>query len=326
VALSSNQSPVLKFYRSTYTDFEQREKKFSGALWNVRAMQLWNDWNTQVYEWATRHSIDKKADSSSDVTVDYLWMRSEDLLPGSPRRLECLHALAKFVGSTLTQEQLCMLSHQDARDFGKSMEIKALDELELPPMDIGERWKQLEREKKSGPHHTSSSTRRLQDISEAKIVPSRFLRDFEAWKSLVQSEMNKNVQKSKGFIIDGLIGHGNDLRKQWDVPDMDAQTEELRETGVSREDILVLIQQLRVKLQEIRLYKQRQKERPGDPDVKMRYGKWKAVLANNTELATYFYQEGAKGLELFGYFPAREIKYQSVNQAMFSDCSDETAI
>jgi hypothetical protein len=334
VALSSNQSPVLKFYRSTYTDYEQREEKFSGDLWNVRAMQLWNDWNTQVNAWATRHSIDQKVDSNNDnkdVTVDYMWMRSEDLLPGSPQRLECLHALAKFVGSTLTPEQLCKLSQQVARDYGKSIDFKVLQEPKPPPMDTGERWKQLDRNNKKVRRlvRKASTRRRLQDISATRTALSRFLQDFETWKDLVQSEVRKNVELSKDVVLNVLIDHGNDLRKKWDAYAFDALTVELKVTRVSREDILVLIQQLRVKLQETRLYnyKQKKNERPGGPNnVTRRYGKWQAQLANNTELAKYFYQEGAKGLELFGYYPAREIHYQSVDQATVHDCPNATAI
>jgi hypothetical protein len=237
VALSSNQSPVLKFYRSTYTDYEQREEKFSGDLWNVRAMQLWNDWNTQVNAWATRHSIDQKVDSNNDnkdVTVDYMWMRSEDLLPGSPQRLECLHALAKFVGSTLTPEQLCKLSQQVARDYGKSIDFKVLQEPKPPPMDTGERWKQLDRNNKKVRRlvRKASTRRRLQDISATRTALSRFLQDFETWKDLVQSEVRKNVELSKDVVLNVLIDHGNDLRKKWDAYAFDALTVELKVTRV----------------------------------------------------------------------------------------------
>lgn len=332
VALSSNQSPVLKFYRSTYTDYEEREDKFSGDLWNVRAMQLWNDWNTQVHEWATRHAVDNaNSKSDSDVTVDYLWMRSEDLLPGSPRRLECLHALAEFVGSTLTPEQLCALSQQDARDYGKSVEHKTLEAPEAPPMDIVGRWRQLELDKKTtgmlkGRHrrHEYPPRRRLSEFKqrESKIVPSSFIRDFETWKGLVQSETGKAVEQSKEFVLNGLIGHGIDLRSQWDLNDFDVQVDKLKEAGISKESTEVLIQQLRVKLQETRLYKhkRREEERPGDPNVTNRYGKWHGVLANNTELERYFYQEGAKGLEAFGYHPVKEIHYLTEEQMSILDC------
>ena len=43
--------------------------------------------------------------------------------------------------------------------------------------------------------------------------------------------------------------------------------------------------------------------------VKQRYGKWMAVLANDTELSKYFHQEEKFGLELFGYEPHKVINY-----------------
>lgn len=45
IALSSNQSPVLKFYNVTYPDHYNRTLQFQGELYPVRGIQLWNDWN-----------------------------------------------------------------------------------------------------------------------------------------------------------------------------------------------------------------------------------------------------------------------------------------
>ncbi|KAG7352512.1 hypothetical protein IV203_008560 [Nitzschia inconspicua] len=327
VALSSNQSPVLKFYRSMYTDSAEREEKFKDSIWNVRAMQLWNDWNTQVYDWATRH--DYNTAPNSDVTVDYLWMRSEDLLPGSPRRLECLMALATFVGSSLTPEQLCELSQQEAQDYGKSVEHKVLEEIGPPSRDIRARWRDIEEDKKKRWKHDRGHKnkhgffkRRLDEIQQVKIIPSDFVNDFEMWKDLVQYETSKAVAETKEFVLSNLIVHGDDLRKKWDLNQFNDDMKELKVAGIKQEEISVLIQQLRLKMQETKLFKHRQKEidRPGDPSVKKRYGKWQGVLRNNTELATYFYQEGARGLELFGYHPSKEIRYTSGDEVSFSDC------
>jgi hypothetical protein len=338
VALSSNQSPVLKFYRSTYADYAEREAKFQDSLWNVRAMQLWNDWNTQVYDWATRHTFNTSV-SSDAVTVDYLWMRSEDLLPGSSKRLECLQALAEFVGSTLTPEQLCKLSQQDARDYGKSIEHKTLEDAESPANNITARWRDIEERKKKRSKkpqrekrqsHQGSSKRRLSEVTKAKIVPSAFIRDFETWRGLVKSEIEKSQEESKEFILAGLIGHGEDLRKQWAMNHFDEGMRELKEAAINKEAISVLLHQVQVKQQETRLFKHKQQEkmkqgdrRSGDPNVKKRYGKWQGVLSNNTELATYFYQEGARGLELFGYHPAKDIHYLSGDQELISDCDED---
>lgn len=310
VALSSNQSPVLKFYQSMYKDYQQREEKFSKSLWNVRAIQLWNDWNTAVHEWAMRHV------SKHDEVVDYMWIRSEDLLPGSPKRFESLLALSHFTGSTLTPEKLCALSGQEARDYGKSVEHK-----ELPPnpqdVNIGERWKQQMQGREKAPKIRKIYPRRqLQEVSglPPKVVASSFIGDFKTWKGLVENMLNKTMQDTKKYVLDGLIVHGEDLAKQWHLNHFDSQAEELKES-VTKKEILDLTQKLRVQLQESRLYahNKRQVDRPGNPDVKKRYGKWQGVLSNNTELAKYFYSEGKDGLELFGYHPEKEIHYLAMD-------------
>ncbi|KAL3905826.1 MAG: hypothetical protein SGILL_009522, partial [Bacillariaceae sp.] len=311
VALSNNQSPVLKFYQSTYPDYQDREMRFSGSLWNVRAMQLWNDWNTAVYEWAMRHV------AKQDGVVDYMMIRSEDLIS---RRLESLHALARFVDSTLTPEQLCALSTQKVRDYGKSLVHKELapNEPKPPNPDIGEQWKLQHHEREKAlrrhdkKHRKLNPQRRLQEVlgSPAKIDPSTFIRDVEAWKGMVDKVLNTPIEDTKKFVGDGLIGHGGELVKQWRLNDFDSQ--ELENT-ITKQEIMALTRKLRVRLQEARLYqyKKDQKERPGDPDVKKRYGKWQSALSNNTDLSRLFYQEGEKGLEMFGYHPEKDIHYLS---------------
>ena len=127
---------------------EDKGVQFAMHMKHVQAMQLWNDWNTQVHEWATRHGT-SRGEQSKQGDVEYLWMRSEDLLPGSPKRLECLHALAEFVGSTLTPNQLCTLSLQEARDYGKSVDVKELPQVspQHTVADIGERWRKMKEAK-----------------------------------------------------------------------------------------------------------------------------------------------------------------------------------
>jgi hypothetical protein len=329
VALSSNQSPVLKFYQSTYTDYAKREEKFSGSLWNVRAMQLWNDWNTDVYEWSMRHV------SNQDGVVDYMWMRSEDLLPGSPLRYESLLALAQFVDSSLTPQQLCVLSAKNVRDYGRSVEHKELPPTDPTPhhVDIGERWKQqLEERRKAHKlreHHPKQHTRRrLREASglPPEVIAENFVEEFETWKGLVENALQKAMEDTKKFVLDGLIRHGEDLAEQWNLDNFDSQAEKLKET-VTKKEILDWTQKLRVRLQEARLYAhdKHQNNRPGDPDVKKRYGKWQGVLSNNTELSTYFYQEGAKGLELFGYHPEKDVHYlPEDNLQLVGGCVDGT--
>jgi hypothetical protein len=76
VALSDNGSPVIKFYHSYYHDnAEPRIAELQQQQWgggeehdkmaqNVQAMQLWNDWNVQVYEYCRQRN--------DGVQLDYL--------------------------------------------------------------------------------------------------------------------------------------------------------------------------------------------------------------------------------------------------------------
>ena len=111
IALSSNQSPVQKFFASMYDDFAEREAAYSGDLYPVRAMQLWNDWNVQAATWA-RTNPDK---------VEYLLVRSEDLLDPQ-RKPMVLKRLAILLGSPLVNDdrRLCCLAKKGANDYGKS--------------------------------------------------------------------------------------------------------------------------------------------------------------------------------------------------------------
>jgi hypothetical protein len=126
---------VLKFYNTTYIDYQDRLQNYTGDLWNVRGMQLWNDWNLQVHEWATHQP---------NAVLDYLAMRSEDLIgmgvggddPEKTKtktapeddsysysystRWHCLQTLAAFVGSTMSPQDVCCLAQREPQDFGAS--------------------------------------------------------------------------------------------------------------------------------------------------------------------------------------------------------------
>eukprot|EP00549_Striatella_unipunctata_P022831 CAMPEP_0118693648 /NCGR_PEP_ID=MMETSP0800-20121206/12034_1 /TAXON_ID=210618 ORGANISM="Striatella unipunctata, Strain CCMP2910" /NCGR_SAMPLE_ID=MMETSP0800 /ASSEMBLY_ACC=CAM_ASM_000638 /LENGTH=333 /DNA_ID=CAMNT_0006591925 /DNA_START=96 /DNA_END=1097 /DNA_ORIENTATION=- len=112
VALSTNQSPVNKFYNTSYVDGEKRFHQYPNN--NVKAMHLWNDWNAQLYEWEKRHSDGK--------TFDYLVIRTEDLVRDKTR-LQTLLRLADFVGANLTDAALCCLGSRRQKDYGKSEHI-----------------------------------------------------------------------------------------------------------------------------------------------------------------------------------------------------------
>lgn len=100
IALSQNTSPVDKFYKTFYTHAGEKIQRLRGTTngKEVEAMQLWNDWNSQVLEWERRNADGR--------TFDFLVIRTEDLL--SPEtKFENLVKLADFVGSPRTVNELC---------------------------------------------------------------------------------------------------------------------------------------------------------------------------------------------------------------------------
>jgi hypothetical protein len=107
---------VLKFYETMYGNYTSRFTKEQirlfgeESLQSVRAMHLWNDWNLQVETML----------KTSNNGIEFLMMRSEDLI-SSETRLEAIHALADFVGSPLSERELCCKAHQGTKDFGKSV-------------------------------------------------------------------------------------------------------------------------------------------------------------------------------------------------------------
>ena len=240
IALSSNQSPVLKFYDTTYLDSEERNKQFSGPLKHVRGMQLWNDWNLQVHEWATQHP----------ELVDYMSMRSEDLLE-TTTRYECWQALANFVGARMEASKICCKSGEAVKDHGKSV---------------------THNEEKNnygfGQHRRVSLNLTLDEpLHLGKQIIDQKRRELPP--QIVN--LRKAVPQAMAALKNHLGGDGKNSL---------------------------------------------------DGDVKTRYGKWQAILANQTELSMYLHQEGAKGLEQFGYEPRKEISYM-LNQTSVCDESVE---
>ena len=124
IALSENQSPVLKFYDTMYdTSNGENDESSNGHgiqqqllkyktpenIQGVRAIQLWNDWNIQVEEYL-------KLPSSH---IEYMTMRSEDLL-NKETRFDALRALSEFIGSPAPPQELCCMVYEGTKDYGQS--------------------------------------------------------------------------------------------------------------------------------------------------------------------------------------------------------------
>jgi hypothetical protein len=361
VALSSNQSPVIKFYNNTYPDHANRSLKWKGDLEHVKAMQLWNDWNLQVNKWGIRNPDQ----------VDYLLMRSEDLLDPE-KRFECLQRLAEFVGSTLSIDELCCMSDKVV-DFGKSTVIE--DTAQIPKfVSGGQRWGQMggnmappvfeitslrnirqnevaseftalehrtqDREDKLRKRESEMNEREaslkkyeqslkqrsaklheqdeIQDsaqgasnssrkeavehrrlLSEAKMVPTMFLRQHEAWKRETNLVAGLPASELDYPKVQSLISGGASLKERYFA------NEEALKSQISIEEILQIIKHLEKLAAEIR----RNPQIDNHSDINKRYGRWRTFLENRTELSKHLHEEGMEGLRFFGYRPREAFSY-----------------
>jgi hypothetical protein len=126
VAFSDNQSPVEKFYNAFYADAAQRDadmlqQDFGFHTRNqIKAMQLWNDWNQVVYDYGKN--------AADGETWDVLTMRSEDLLD---HKYKSLLKIADFVGSSLSPQDICCISRKENKDIGKILSAAGADDLHV---------------------------------------------------------------------------------------------------------------------------------------------------------------------------------------------------
>lgn len=139
VSLSSNQSPVAKFYNSTYPDAALRLAKYEHMA-PIFAMHLWNDWNADLYNW------ERTEQQAQPRNFDFLVMRSEDLLrPES--KFEALTMLADFVGSAKTPQELCCMQRKSIVDMGQSINLgkkPAMDGAHSKLLEYLDRRKELQ--------------------------------------------------------------------------------------------------------------------------------------------------------------------------------------
>ena len=382
VALSSNQSPVIKFYNNTYPDHADRSLKWNGELENVKAMQLWNDWNLQVNEWGTR--------TRNQDQVDYLLMRSEDLLDPE-KRFECLQRLAEFVGSTVSVDELCCMSDKVV-DFGKSTVVK--DAAHFPTFVTGgQRLRQMEgqvtppvfeitsfrnkqqnrvtsevtavenriqekedmiRKRESEMNEREASLKKYEQslmersvkfheqdglqyssqgapnsnkkevlepqrrLLEGKMVPTMFLRHYEAWKRETDLVAGLPASELDYPKVHSLISGGASLKELYFV------NREALERLISMEEIMQII----AHLEKLAVKIQQNPQIDNQSDINKRYGRWRTFLENRTELSKHLHEEGIEGLRYFGYQPRKAFLYPTDVTAVCNvtalNCGDKT--
>ena len=241
IAVSNNQSPVKKFYDTFYPDERERDLQLieqgfrANSREKIQAMQLWNDWNSQVHRYGMN--------SSDGVSFDYLLLRTEDLLDHS---FETTLKLADFVGSQKILQEICCISQMTSQDLGASLKGNRAEE----PWTV-------KREAHGG-------------VDRDEI-------DFFLDKAGQFNEMMNNRRNSNNANLDQ--NHRRLEQGSTSVHLRHTPAKNIRQEGHTKEDA---------------------------PDnIKLRYGKWKSVLENDSKLLKKLHSEGSRALQLFGYEPAK---------------------
>jgi hypothetical protein len=127
IAFSANQGPVDKFYRAMYSS--SRDLSLPKQ---VKAVKLWSDWNVQIHDWSKEQirRLDDAFSSSSklpfrgvsgdkDKALGYFLIHTEDLVsPARATKLRAMSQLADWVGSTISEDDLCCLATLDSEFMG----------------------------------------------------------------------------------------------------------------------------------------------------------------------------------------------------------------
>ena len=336
VALSSNTSPVDKFFDSFYPDAFDRRISLQDLGNNVTAerlmaMQLWNDWNTQAHHWARKHS--------DGETFDFLTMRTEDLL--SPvTRFDALLQLADFIGSPRSDEEVCCFSQRELEDMGQSAKGSGgkggnethrdarqsafkvrpnpmdrsswMSQEALPGRIINADAKRTEKnileqiKSLNDPHapeqHAYEKIKHNQGPARQRRLletTSKTTRREEDVIARIQHLRDDSLNARRHFEKQGKRHRPND--SMLEVPEIEKKKEQ------EKEDILNHISDpaTREKFRNFIADRQPTNQKAASPsEVKQRYGKWVGVLKDNPELSKLLHKEGSNGLAVFGYEPS----------------------
>ena len=107
IALSSNQTPVKKFYEFTFSG----KNSTLPASATGKAINLWRRWNLGAARYGTEHA--------GKGHMGYLHLRSEDLASHDvTTRFGAMQRVAEFVGSSLSNRELCCLALEEEEFMG----------------------------------------------------------------------------------------------------------------------------------------------------------------------------------------------------------------
>jgi hypothetical protein len=330
VALSDNQSPVKKFYSTFYDDahardlqMEQNDFGFESRM-KIKALELWNDWNSQIYDYGKEHA--------DGTTFDVLVMRSEDLLEDT---YSSLLKLADFVGSPKTPQELCCLSRRGLGDMGESGTND--NKRRFGPGDVD-------------PSMFASIKNRFQKFSNgAQQNPGNPWLIYAANKAHLAGDVGAEGQfvdqedaiwnEKGGVTLDQQAGHVDykrqeaihhrrllevleenddkipiDLTKKMGVKSDHSLPENLLHLlnhepyplarQVEQHEALIESRRQKYKLQTTTSSLRGPHKRDAEGgEVKKRYGKWVKALESYPELSQILHTEGATALHMFGYEP-----------------------
>ena len=155
-------------------------------------------------------------------------------------------------------------------------------------------------------------------LSEAKMVPTMFLRHYEAWKRETDLVAGLPASELDYPKVQSLISGGASLKERYFV------NREALESQISMEEIMQIIAHLEKLAAEIRQNPQIEKQ----SDISKRYGRWQTFLENRTELSKHLHEEGIEGLRFFGYQPREAFSYPTNVAAVCNvtalNCGDKT--
>ena len=294
VACSKNQSPVKKFYDSFYKDSEAKRQLYDNDFFKpVMAMELWNDWNVQVHDWAHKHNDAK--------SFDYLVMRSEDLLE-SQTRYQSLLQLAHFVGSPKTPQEICCMSRESLTDLGVSGKHgpdPSVSNSSSPADSKIEEEHRADWEYAFKPMDQALE-RRTKELAKLQAVAPHLYEQINKMQQAQEKEM-QNRRKERMLHKFGTRLRVEDiLLRQNDRQDAAGSHRRLGEALPSPSD-----------------------EPPTEPqEVGKRYGKWMTEVQGNMELNKLLHRMGQAGLAQFGYEP--QAPFLDINKASFK--CDQTVV
>ena len=355
VALSDNQSPVKKFYSKFYEDAHARdlqmEKNNFGfeSRMKIKALELWNVWNSQVYDYGKEHA--------DGTHFDVLVMRSEDLLDDT---YSSLLKLADFVGSPKTPQELCCLSRRGLEDMGESGTTGGKERFELDVdtsifASIKNRFQNISHvaQRKLGKPRMVSAAHKVNAFAEDGLAQLPV--DIGAEGQFV--DQGDAIWNEKGGIKLDQAGHMEDksqevihnrrlmeaveenddkipidLTKKMQVPDKSSHSlvnpylshEELRQSFHHKplpalahmEQYQSLTESRRQKKLQASSLRGPQKRDAAGGEVKKRYGKWVEALESYPELSQILHAKGATALRMFGYEPQQ--RFMDVQKPPFN--------